>query len=177
MVKNAVDVIFGGISFWMFGFGIVFEDPRLRGPYTNSFSGVGPFFVDAETSHMGYIFSCFIFQLSFSTTATTIVSGAMAERTKLVAYIIFSFLNTCVYSFPAFWIWAPSGFLKQLGAVDIAGAGAVHLVGGVTGLMATLILKPRAGRFVDGNSKPPQMGCPTNALLGMFMLWYVRTYV
>ncbi len=93
----------------------------------------------------------------------------MAERTKLEAYIIFSFINTVVFCFPAHWVWADNGWLATRGIVDIAGAGPVHLVGGVTGLIATLVLKPRHRRFE--NKMPPQMGSPTNALLGMFMLW------
>ena len=93
----------------------------------------------------------------------------MAERTKLEAYIVFSFLNTLIFCFPAHWVWGSNGWLSQLGYVDIAGAGPVHLVGGVTGLVATLVLKPRHGRF-DSKFGPP-MGAPTNALLGMFMLW------
>ena len=93
----------------------------------------------------------------------------MAERTRLEAYIVFSFINTVVYCMPAHWVWASDGFLSKLGIVDIAGAGPVHLVGGVTGLVSTLILKPRYGRY---NTKyAPPMGSPTNALLGMFMLW------
>ena len=59
--------------------------------------------------------------------------GAMAERTKLEAYIVFSFLNTVIYCFPAHWCWAEDGWLRRLGYVDIAGAGPVHLVGGLTG--------------------------------------------
>ncbi len=172
MMKNAVDVVFGGISVWMFGFGAAFDDATRPDKDKNPFTGIGPFFVDADEEHMGYIFSCFIFQLSFATTATTIVSGAMAERTKLGSYIVFSFINTAIFCFPAYWIWAPHGFLRRLGALDIAGAGAVHLVGGSSGLVATMMLKPRHGRF-DKKEAPP-MGCPTNALLGMFMLWYVH---
>ena len=99
------------------------------------------------------------------------ISGAMAERTKLEAYIIFSFLNSFIFCLPAHWVWAKSGFLNILGMVDVAGAGPVHLVGGVTGLVATLMLKPRYGRYKYKH--PPPMGSPTNALLGMFMLWFV----
>ena len=81
MVKNAVDVIFGGITYWMYGFGMSFgEDPG-----NNPFVGVGYWFVDAKPEDMGVVFSTYIFQLSFATTATTIVSGAMAERTKLTS--------------------------------------------------------------------------------------------
>ena len=78
-------------------------------------------------------------------------------------------LNTLVFCFPAHWVWDPRGFLRNWGMVDIAGDGPVHLVGGMTGLVATLMLKPRYGRYTS--LRPPQMGSPTNALLGMFMLW------
>nr|XP_054755964.1 putative ammonium transporter 3 [Lytechinus pictus] len=100
-----------------------------------------------------------------------ILSGAMAERTKLEAYCVFSLVNTLIYCFPAHWIWAKTGIFNQMGAVDIAGAGAVHLVGGITGLTATLMLKPRRGRFSSPRATM-EMSNPTNALLGMFMLWW-----
>ena len=95
----------------------------------------------------------------------------MAERCKLEAYIMFSTLNTIVYCLPSHWIWGHNGWLKSLGCVDIAGAGSVHLVGGVTGLVSTILLKPRYKRY--HNKSPPKMASPTNAILGMFMLWYV----
>ena len=167
MVKNAVDVIFGGFSYWLFGFAFSFGIVE-RG---NPFCGLGYFLTDAEGSRMGQVYSKYFFQLSFATTATTIVSGAMAERIKLKAYILYSFLNTLTYSFPAHWIWDENGFLHTMGAVDIAGCSAVHLVGGVSGLVATMMLKPRSGRF-DKNAPPKQMASPTNVLLGTFMLWW-----
>ncbi|XP_022109527.1 putative ammonium transporter 3 [Acanthaster planci] len=168
MVKNAVDVLFGGISYWMFGYGLSFGKDS-----NNPFVGVGDFFMDRDITDpdFGDNFANFFFHASFATTATTIVSGAMAERTKLETYIVFSFLNTVVYCIPANWIWGEHGWLKTMGVVDIAGAGAVHMVGGVTGLVATLILKPRTGRFVEGNDAP-QMGSATNAIFGLFMLWW-----
>lgn len=166
MVKNVVDIIFGGLTYWMFGYGMSFgEDPG-----SNQFVGVGRFFVDSDEEQMGEIFSHFVFQLSFATTATTIVSGAMAERTKLGSYILFSFLNTIVYALPASWMWRSEGFLAKLGAVDIAGSSVVHVVGAMAGLVATIMLKPRLGRYDEG-TKPLAMGSPTNALVGMFMLW------
>lgn len=165
MVKNCVDVLFGGLVFWMVGFGLAFGN----GPYSNAFCGVGYFFLQVEEADMGVVFTWFIFQMSFATTSTTVVSGAMAERAKLTAYIVFCVFNTLVYCFPAHWVWDSRGFLRLLGVVDIAGAGAVHLVGGCSALVATLLLKPRTGRF-DRPTRP-EMGCPTNSIVGMFMLW------
>lgn len=167
MVKNAVDVIYGGLSYWLFGFALSFG---IEGR-NNGFCGLGYFLTDANEDHMGGVFAKYFFQLSFSTTATTIVSGAMAERANLKAYTLFSFVNTITYCFPAHWIWDDEGWLRKLGAVDIAGGGAVHLVGGTSGLVATLMLKPRNRRF-DSRTPPKQMASPTNVLLGTFMLWW-----
>ncbi|KAJ8304978.1 LOW QUALITY PROTEIN: hypothetical protein KUTeg_018561 [Tegillarca granosa] len=163
MVKNVVDVIFGGLTYWMVGYGLSFGDAQ---PYSNPFCGWGSFFVTASEDDLGWVYAQFFFQASFATTATTIVSGSMAERTKLEAYIIFSMLNTFIFAIPAHWMWAANGWLRTLGVVDIAGAGPVHLVGGLSGLIATIMLKPRYERFKT-NDIPP-MGSPTNAILGMW---------
>lgn len=169
MIKNAVDVVFGGLSYWFFGFGLSFG----MSAGTNPFCGVGDFMTDADDDDMGRVFAKYFFQLSFATTATTIVSGAMAERTNLKAYIVFSLLNTISYCFPAHWMWGANGWLKELGAIDVAGCGPVHVVGGVSGLVATIMLKPRTGKFDQkGKPKAMPMGSPTNVLLGVFMLWW-----
>ncbi len=165
MMKNALDVVFGGITYWAFGFGLSFG--AARG--SNAFTGVGCFFVDAEESQTGYVFAVFLFQLSFATTATTIVSGSMAERAKFSAYITFSMANSLIYSIPAHWIWSSEGFLFRFGAIDVAGCGPVHLVGGTTGLVATALLRPRLQAF-QTRRKPP-IPAPLKAILGMFMLW------
>lgn len=116
MVKNAVDVIFGGLAYWLFGFALSFGE----GYGSNAFSGMGMFLTEAnDNERMGYIYSRYFFQLSFATTATTIVSGAMAERTNLKAYTAFSFLNTLTYCFPAHWVWAENGWLKELGKFNM----------------------------------------------------------
>ncbi|KAI8506269.1 Ammonium Transporter Family [Branchiostoma belcheri] len=167
MVKNASDVLFGGLTYWIFGYAFSFGES----PLSNSFCGIGQFFVDADEANMGWIFSRFFFQMSFATTATTIVSGAMAERTNLMAYILFCMLNTLIFCFPAHWVWDSRGWLRKLGSVDIAGAGPVHLVGGTVSLVATLMLGPRYKRF-DKKDPLKTMACPTNALLGMFMLCF-----
>ncbi|KAG8316752.1 Ammonium transporter [Homalodisca vitripennis] len=131
MMKNVVDIFLGGISYWLFGFGFQYG----YGPYTNPLLGVGDFAMDVPVGDemMGAMFTAFLFQLSFATTATTIVSGAMAERCNFKAYCLFSFLNTVVYCVPAGWVWGQHGFLNKLGAIDIAGSGCVHLIGGTSG--------------------------------------------
>ncbi|XP_031564624.1 putative ammonium transporter 3 [Actinia tenebrosa] len=169
MVKNAVDVIYGGLSYWLFGFAFSFGVDEGSNP----FCGIGYFMTDADESEMGEVFAKYFFQLSFATTATTIVSGAMAERVNLKAYTLFSFVNTLAFCFPAHWIWGKNGWLKTMGVVDVAGCGPVHLVGGVSGLVATLVLKPRTGRYdKKGNPNKLTMASPTNVLLGTFMLWW-----
>ncbi|GAB1606047.1 putative ammonium transporter 3 [Argonauta hians] len=167
MVKNAIDVIVGGLSFWMFGFALVYGNEEDE---QSSYYGWGRFFVNSRSEDVGWIYSKFFFTSSFATTATTIVSGAMAERTKLESYIIFSCLNTFTFSIVAHWEWARRGWLTELGIVDFAGAGPVHIVGGTTSLIAVLMLGPRRGRFLTTNQAA--FGSPTNAVLGMFMLWW-----
>ncbi|KAH6931447.1 hypothetical protein HPB50_024415 [Hyalomma asiaticum] len=168
LMKNAADVILGGLTYWLFGFGLQYGTGNSP---DNDFSAVGRFMVDAEPDDMGLVFSSFIFQLSFSTTATTIVSGAMAERANYNAYCVFSLLNTIVYCIPAGWVWGDHGFLKKMGAIDFAGSGCVHLLGGASALVAAVLLGPRRGRFDDGSEKV-QMSRPTNVLLGTFTLWW-----
>ncbi len=167
MLKNALDVVFGGFTYWAFGFGFTFGEANGTTP----FIGVGGFLFDSVDDNVTYSYSLFLFQLSFATTASTIVSGAMTERTKLSVYIILSLTNTFIYSIPAHWIWAKSGFLYQLGAIDVAGCGPVHLVGGTSGLVATLMLKPRLRAFQSAEREP--LVSPNKAIVGMFMLWQV----
>ncbi|TRY73665.1 hypothetical protein TCAL_01884, partial [Tigriopus californicus] len=163
MMKNVVDVVFGGITYWALGYGLSYGS----GPGTNPFFGFGDWFVNANGKDIGPVFTTFLFQLSFATTATTIVSGGIGERCNFNAYCIFSLLNTFVYCIPAGWLWGKHGFLKNLGAIDIAGSGGVHLVGGTS---AAVIMGPRLGRW-DIIGDPP-MGSPTNACIGLFMLWW-----
>ncbi|KAI1307944.1 putative ammonium transporter 3 [Halotydeus destructor] len=168
MMKNVVDVVLGGLFYWCFGYGLQFgDDPE----YTTGAYGWGSWFVDADRDSMGTVFSAFIFQLSFCTTATTITSGAMAERTNYNAYVLFSLVNTLVYCIPAGWIWRSTGFLYRLGALDYAGATCVHLIGGISALVAAYMLGPRLKRYEFGTDPLP-MGNPTNAIVGTFSLWW-----
>ncbi|XP_044265151.1 putative ammonium transporter 2 isoform X2 [Tribolium madens] len=169
MMKNVVDIVLGGLTYWIFGFGLSFG----RSPLSNGFIAFGDFFTDPVLKDplKGAIYAAFIFQLSFATTATTIVSGAMAERCNFKAYCIFSFLNTAIYCIPAGWMWGDQGFLKKMGAVDIAGSGAVHLIGGSSAMASALMLGPRLGRYDNGIKSLP-LGNPVNAVMGLFVLWW-----
>uniref|UniRef100_A0A6B2E7W1 Ammonium transporter n=1 Tax=Phlebotomus kandelakii TaxID=1109342 RepID=A0A6B2E7W1_9DIPT len=169
MMKNVIDIVLGGFTYWLFGYGMSFG----RGPLTNPFIAIGDFLIDPSVGDplMGPIFAAFLFQLSFSTTATTIVSGAMAERCNFKAYCIFSFLNTAVYCIPAGWVWGEHGFLHNLGCVDIAGSGPVHLIGGSAAFASAMMLGPRMGRYDDGIDPLP-LGNPVNACMGLFVLWW-----
>ncbi|XP_076161198.1 ammonium transporter isoform X1 [Ptiloglossa arizonensis] len=192
MMKNVVDIVLGGLTYWAFGFALSFGSNRLRNP----FIGMGDFLIDPSIHDelMGPKCAAFLFQLSFATTSTTIVSGAMAERCNFKAYCLFSFLNTIVYCIPAGWIWGDHGFLKNMGAVDIAGSGVVHLVGGSSGkhyflvllqqiidkyfkcrfiiaLACAIMLGPRLGRY-DNGIDPLPLGNPVNAIMGLFVLWW-----
>lgn len=169
LMKNVADVVLGGLIFWFIGYGLQFSADDTG---VNPSKAYGSFLVDAELEDMGRVFVCFLFQLSFATTATTIVSGAMAERTSFTAYCLFSLLNTFIYCIPAGWVWARRGFLRHLGALDFAGAGCVHLLGGASALVSAAFLGPRTGRF-GGTGPPPEPGNPTSVLQGAFTLWFV----
>lgn len=157
MIKNMTDILFGGFTFWIFGYAFIFGDN------SNGFISTKDFFTDKENNY-GWLFSNFFFQFTFSTTATTIVSGCLAERTNFIAYMLFSMINTFIYAFPAHWVWNKGGWLKTMGVVDFAGCGPVHLVGGLTGLVGTLKLGPR--KVIE---RPNSYN---NSIFGLFMLWW-----
>lgn len=167
-MKNIADVVLGGITYWMFGFGMSYG----KAPGTNPFVAFGYYMFDPDINDptMGGMYTYFLFQLSFATTATTIVSGAMAERCNFKAYCLFSLINTAVYCVPAGWVWGEHGFLYKLGVIDIAGSGPVHLIGGASSLAAAIMLGPRIGRYKNG-TKPLQPGNPLLVCHGFLILW------
>ncbi|XP_054156865.1 putative ammonium transporter 3 [Oppia nitens] len=175
ILKNCCDPLFSGLAFWTIGYGLSLTADTAVADGTvshrNPFIGFGDFLVDSTQVDMGQLFATYAYRLSLISVATTIVLGAMTERITFLAYCLFSFLITIVFSVPSYWIWSPNGFLRQWLAVDVAGCSTVHLAGGMSGLIATLILKPRLGRFSQ-NAGTFAMSSPTNALLGTFMLWW-----
>ncbi|XP_070492309.1 putative ammonium transporter 3 [Chironomus tepperi] len=170
MMKNIVDVVLGGFTYYLFGYGLSYG----RSDYTTPFIAFGDFMVDPSVSDqlMGQIFTAFFFQLSFATTATTILSGTVAERINFHAYCLFSLINTIVYCIPAGWVWSETGWLRNLGVVDIAGSGPVHLLGGASAFAGAIMLGPRHGRYDKPNKPAPPMGNPMNACIGLFFLWF-----
>ena len=170
LMKNLMDFCIGTPVFWLLGFGLMFGsvgalvggfDPFVRGDYSAILPEGVPFF------------AFFIFQTVFCATAATIVSGAMAERTKFISYCIYSLLiSAVVYPISGHWIWG-GGWLAQLGFHDFAGSTAVHMVGGVASLIGAKILGPRIGKY-DRDGKPRAiLGHDLSiAALGVFVLWF-----
>ena len=145
LMKNLMDFSVGSIAFWAIGFGIMFG-------VTNGFFGTdGFFFSDFAKDGDTWVFAFWMFQVVFAATAATIVSGAMAERTKFVGYLIYSAVVSAII-YPVFgsWAWGSlfhgSGWLEGLGFIDFAGSSVVHSVGGWAALAGAIVLGPRIGK-------------------------------
>lgn len=167
IMKNLMDFSLGAVAFWIIGAGLMLGD---------SLGGVigvpmNPFQMNAD------FFPTFMFNMVFCATAATIVSGAMAERTKFSSYCVYSIIiSMLVYPISAHWIWNSSGWLAQLGFVDFAGSTAVHMVGGVSALIGAIILGPRMGKYKIVDGKKVSKAIPGHSLtlgaLGVFILWF-----
>ena len=169
LMKNAVDVVLGGFLFWCVGYGIVAgEHPR----YSNPFSGFGEFFFNPDVNRLGTgeKFLHFFYHVAHVSTSTTIVSGAVAERSNFKSFMLFATFNVLIYAFPAHWIWGRNGFLKTLGAVDIGGSGVVHALSGWSSLVAVIYLGPRIG--IQKQRDKILMGNAQGCLIGLFMMWW-----
>lgn len=182
MMKNLMDFCIGSVAFWAVGFALMFGDG-------NPFVGLqGWFLAGADNSpatgdaYQGVysalnwtgvpLFAKFMFQLVFAATAATIVSGAMVERTRFSAYLVYSFVvSACIYPVVGHWIWG-GGWLAKLGMWDFAGSTVVHSTGGWLALVGAIMLGPRIGKY-SKDGKPlaiPGHSLPM-AALGVFILW------
>lgn len=164
LMKNFVDFMFGSVLFWVLGFSIMYGAG-------NAFIGWEGFgFIGSDSNVPA---ECtFIFQTVFCATAATIVSGAMAERTKFSMYIIFSVLTSAIiYPLEGHWSWG-GGWLSELGFHDFAGSTVVHLAGGAMALAGAIVLGPRIDKY-DKNGKSRAIPGHNLALcaLGVFCLW------
>ena len=169
LMKNLMDFCIGTVVFILIGFGLLLGEDMI--------GLIGRPGFDIITNYADFDWSGFIFNLVFCATTATIVSGAMAERTKFLSYCVYSALiSAFVYPIEAHWIWG-GGWLAQIGFHDYAGSTAIHMVGGISALIGAKILGPRIGKFTkdkDGkiikvNAFPGHnlpLGC-----LGVFILW------
>ena len=170
LMKNLMDFCIGTPVYWLLGFGLMFAsggaligglDPMVQGDY----SAILPEGVP--------LFAYLIFQTVFCATSATIVSGAMAERTKFLSYCIYSFcISAFIYPISGHWIWG-GGWLSDLGFHDFAGSTAVHMVGGICACIGAAILGPRLGKY-DKDGKPRAILGHSLSLgaLGVFILWF-----
>ncbi|MBC5689142.1 ammonium transporter [Mediterraneibacter sp. NSJ-55] len=170
IMKNLMDFAIGTPLFWLTGFGIMFGG-------SGALIGGLDLFVQGDYSSIlpqGVPLPAYlIFQTVFCATAATIVSGAMAERTKFSSYCIYSaVISAVVYPISGHWIWG-GGWLAQLGFHDFAGSAAVHLCGGAAALIGAKILGPRIGKYTeDGKPKAILGHSLTLGALGVFILWF-----
>ena len=140
IMKNLMDFCIGTVMFIILGFGLMFGENAL-------FGLVGKPSLQVFTDYASFDWSNFVFNLVFCATTATIVSGAMAERTKFISYCIYSgVISLVIYPIEAHWIWG-GGWLSQLGFHDFAGSCAIHMVGGICALIGAKILGPRIGKF------------------------------
>ena len=170
LMKNLMDFCIGTPLYWIFGYGIMF------GAGTALFGWIDPFIMK-DYSHIlpaGVpLWAYAIFQTVFCATSATIVSGAMAERTKFSAYCVYSAaISLFIYPVSGHWIWG-GGWLAELGFHDFAGSTAVHMVGGVCALIGAKMLGPRVGKYGrDGKPKAILGHNLSSAALGVFILWF-----
>ncbi len=172
MMKNLMDFCLGSIAFWAIGFGLMFGTTK-----TGWFGTDGFFLSDWTPDGDPWILAFWMFQVVFAATAATIVSGAMAERTKFVGYLLYSaVISAVIYPIFGSWAWGNlfhgNGWLGKLGFIDFAGSTVVHSIGGWAALAGAIVLGPRIGKYgKDGAIKPILGHSMTLAALGVFILW------
>jgi Amt family ammonium transporter len=157
-MKNILDICVGSLTYWLVGYSLMYGE-----------TSNGWFFWSGLFQGEG---ADLFFQTMFAATAATIVSGAIAGRTKYSTYIIFSIIMTAViYPISGGWQWQGSGWLTKLGFIDFAGSSIVHSVGGWAALVAAFLVGPRIGKYVDGKVLPIPGHNQILATLGVFILW------
>ena len=166
IMKNLMDFCIGTVVFMLLGFGLMMGEDAF-------FGLIGLPNLDLFTNFANFPWHNFVFNMVFCATAATIVSGAMAERTKFISYCIYSgIISLIVYPIEAHWVWG-GGWLAQLGFLDFAGSAAIHTVGGVSALIGAIILGPRIGKY---GKKGKVNAIPGHSLtlgaLGVFILWF-----
>ena len=169
IMKNLMDFCIGAVVFILIGFSLMMGEDMV--------GLIGKPGFDIFTAYENFDFSSFVFNLVFCATTATIVSGAMAERTKFLSYCIYSgVISALIYPIEAHWIWG-GGWLAQLGFHDFAGSCAIHMVGGISALIGAKILGPRIGKFKkDKSGKVTKVNAfPGHSIalgaLGVFILW------
>jgi Amt family ammonium transporter len=170
VMKNLMDFSIGSLVFWLVGFGIMFGAGSGFFGWFDFGSTASYDFIGLSVPTPAFI----IFQTVFCATAATIVSGAMAERTKFSSYIIYSLvISALIYPISGHWVWSGSGWLAGMGYHDFAGSSVVHMVGGVAAFVGAKMLGARIGKY-DKNGKPKAIlgHSLTLAALGVFILWF-----
>ena len=174
IMKNLMDFCIGSVMFILIGYSLMFSKDYIAGLF-----GLPNLGLLTNYSGSSGDWSNFVFNLVFCATAATIVSGAMAERTKFSSYCIYSaVISAVVYPIEAGWIWNPNGWLAQMGFHDYAGSTAIHMVGGIAALIGAMFLGPRIGKYVvdKKTGKKKAKAIPGHSLtlgaLGVFILWF-----
>ena len=164
-MKNMMDFVVSVMAFWALGFGLMF------GASAAGWLGTSGFFLTGELQPKDY--AMFVFQAVFAATAATIISGAVAERMRFVAYAIVSLVTVAlIYPVSGHWIWG-GGWLAEMGMVDFAGSTVVHSLGAWIGLAGIVMLGPRLGRFnKDGSANHLQGHNLVLAVMGVLILWF-----
>ena len=172
IMKNLMDFCIGTVVFVLLGFSLMMSENYL-------FGVIGMPDFQIFTNFAQFNFSSFVFNLVFCATAATIVSGAMAERTKFSAYCIYSaVISLLIYPIEAGWVWNSQGWLFNLGYIDFAGSSAIHMVGGITSFVGAAILGPRIGKYITDvkTGKKISRAIPGHSItlgaLGVFILWF-----
>mmetsp|Transcript_39215 Transcript_39215/g.83583 ORF Transcript_39215/g.83583 Transcript_39215/m.83583 type:complete len:456 (-) Transcript_39215:235-1602(-) len=190
LLKNLLDACIGAVIWWSWGYGVAYNGGTngfIGTADTSNKKGGASFFsmwwTGEDENPGGYDFALWFFQYGFAAAAATIVSGAVAERAQLMAYLIYTLIITgWIYPVVVHWVWATGGWLSvftgdkdevfQGGCIDFAGSGVVHMTGGVAALWGAKIIGPRKGRYDENGKVLPMPGHSTVlSVLGTFILW------